>query len=159
MGNQIFREKSMEQLNAPEQLTGYLRVTGPGVWVVLAGVIVLLAGLLSWGIFGSIISTVTAPAVVRDGEIFCYVLEENMEHAGQEVDVEIGDIHMEADVTEAEYRVLDASDDPALYKSGYLSPGKRAVVLKAGTVLKEGFYEARVTTETLKPISLLFARN
>ena len=61
----IFREKSMEQLSTPEQLTGYLRVTGPGVWIVLAGLAILLAGLLVWGIFGRLVSTVTVPAKVE----------------------------------------------------------------------------------------------
>ena len=45
--SKIFREKSLEQLNAPEQLTEYLKVTGPGVWITLIGVIVLLCGLFS----------------------------------------------------------------------------------------------------------------
>ena len=56
MDNQIFREKSLKQLSTPEQLTDYLRVTGPGVWFVLVGILVLLFGSLMWGIFGTIVS-------------------------------------------------------------------------------------------------------
>ena len=37
----IFREKSIERLESPEKLNDYLRVTSPGVWLVLATVIVL----------------------------------------------------------------------------------------------------------------------
>ena len=159
MSDQLFREKSMEQLNTPEQLTGYLRVTGPGVWLVLAGIIILLGGLLAWGVFGSIISTVTAPAVVREGDVRCYVLEEDMERAGQKINIRIGDIDLEADEAGAERIVLNASDDPELFQSGYLSPGKKTVILTVATTLKDGLYDARVTTERLKPISLLFARN
>ena len=74
----IFREKSMEQLSTPEQLTGYLRVTGPGVWIVLAGLAILLAGLLVWGIFGRLVSTVTVPAKVENGKAYCYVLQDDL---------------------------------------------------------------------------------
>ena len=65
--NKIFRDKSLEQLSSPEQLTSYLRVAGTGVWFVLAGIIVLIVGLIVWGIFGRIYTTVTVPAEVRDG--------------------------------------------------------------------------------------------
>ena len=49
--NNIFRQKSMERLSSPEQLNDYLKVTNPAVWVVLAAVIFLLAGLFIWSFF------------------------------------------------------------------------------------------------------------
>ena len=36
----LFREKSLEAVESPEALNDYLRVTSPGIWMVL--------GLLSW---------------------------------------------------------------------------------------------------------------
>ena len=41
----LFREKNLERLESPEKLNDYLRVTSPGVWMVLGAVIVLLVGL------------------------------------------------------------------------------------------------------------------
>ncbi|HAG12584.1 MAG TPA: NHLP bacteriocin system secretion protein, partial [Ruminococcus sp.] len=35
---QVFRKKSLDRISSPEQLTDYLRVTNPGIWVVLAAV-------------------------------------------------------------------------------------------------------------------------
>ena len=40
----LFREKNLERLESPEKLNDYLRVTSPGVWMVLGAVIVLLIG-------------------------------------------------------------------------------------------------------------------
>ena len=156
MEDQLFREKPMEKLSTPEQLTSYLRVTGSGVWVVLAGIIVLLAGLIVWGILGRIVTRVSVPAQVKDGTVSCYVLTEDMANKEQQVDVSIGDVQMTADVQNAESILLDASADPDLYQSGYLSPGKNALILTCDTDLKDGTYEAVVTTETLKPITVLF---
>ena len=159
MDKQIFREKSLEQLSEPEQLTEYLQVTGTGVWLVLIGLIVLLAGILVWGIFGRISSEETVPAEVRGGKAYCHVLADDMESTDEEIPVVIGDQHMLADAGEAEERTIDASADPSLFESGYLSAGKNVVVLSCDTELQDGWYEADVTTDRLRPISLLLAKN
>ena len=39
---------------SPEQLDDYIRVTTPSVWLILLALIVLLAGLLAYCIFGTI---------------------------------------------------------------------------------------------------------
>ena len=152
---QIFRKKTIEQLSEPEQLTGYLKVTGPGVWVALSGIIILLAGLLVWGFFGKLVSTVTVPAKIRDGLCMCYVLSEDAASTDEEIEVKIGDVKMTAELSKAERMTLDASADPDLYASGYLAPGRSVIVLSCRTDLKDGMYDALVTTETLKPISLI----
>ena len=157
MNQKIFREKSLEQLSTPEQLTGYLRVTGPGVWVVLVGVIALLVGMIIWGIFGRISSTVDAPAMVEKGVLSCYVLSEDMSASSGMMDIAIGDVEIQADAGKSGSTVLDASDNPMLYRSGYLAPGRNVTILTAETNLTDGYYDAVVTTQTLKPISLLFS--
>ena len=43
----IFRKKTLDRISSPEQLTDYLRVTNPGIWLVLATVVLLLAGIFS----------------------------------------------------------------------------------------------------------------
>lgn len=35
----IFRKESLERISSPEQLTDYLRVTNPGIWIILASII------------------------------------------------------------------------------------------------------------------------
>ena len=42
-----FRKKAMDRISSPEDLTGYLRVTSPGMWIVLAAVIALLVGMFA----------------------------------------------------------------------------------------------------------------
>ena len=52
--NGIFREKSIERVSSPEALNDYIRVTTPSVWVVLIALVLLLAGMLVWSIFGTV---------------------------------------------------------------------------------------------------------
>ena len=50
----LFRQKNLDRISSPEQLRDYIHVTTPGVWIVLLAIIILLAGVLIWGAFGSI---------------------------------------------------------------------------------------------------------
>ena len=53
MGKQIFREENLKKVSSPDRLNDYIRVTNPSVWLLLAAIIVLLAGACVWGIFGN----------------------------------------------------------------------------------------------------------
>ena len=48
MNQQLFRKSSIDRVSSPEQLNDYIKVTNPGVWLVLAAVIVLLMGACVW---------------------------------------------------------------------------------------------------------------
>lgn len=52
MEKTIFREKNVNELNSPDELNEYLRVTSPSIWLVMAAVIVLLLGLIVWASVG-----------------------------------------------------------------------------------------------------------
>ena len=41
----VFRKKTLDRIASPEQLTDYLRVTNPGIWVVL-GAVLMFQGFL-----------------------------------------------------------------------------------------------------------------
>ena len=64
----LFRKETLDRISSPEQLTDYLRVTNPGIWVVLAAVILLLAGILVWSAVGTLETTVDATVVVEQNE-------------------------------------------------------------------------------------------
>ena len=63
MENQLFRQESIDQVNSQEQIKDYLRVTSPKPWMVIAAVLVLLAGFLA---FMSVAGKeITAPVRVK----------------------------------------------------------------------------------------------
>lgn len=69
----IFNKRATEKLRSPDDLEKYVQVTNPSVWVVLAACVALLVGLLSWGIFGSVTTSVTSTGVVVDGQAMCFL--------------------------------------------------------------------------------------
>ena len=62
----LFREKTIERISSPEKLTDYLRVTSPGVWVVLSAVIILLGGMFIWASIGTLETKVPVKVLVED---------------------------------------------------------------------------------------------
>ena len=62
----LFRKKAIDHISSPEDLTTYLKVTSPGVWIVLLAVIALLAGLFVWSMVGTLETTVDGVVNVQD---------------------------------------------------------------------------------------------
>ncbi len=52
MDNNIFREKNIKKISSPEQLDDFIKITRPGVWLVMAALIILIAGCAVWAVFG-----------------------------------------------------------------------------------------------------------
>ena len=52
MKNGLLQKKITDQLSTPEQLNDRLRVANPGIWLLLAGILLVLVGFCVWGIFG-----------------------------------------------------------------------------------------------------------
>ena len=55
--------KTPQRISSPDQLTDYLRVTNPRIWVLLACVILLLAGIFAWASIGTLETVI--PVKVR----------------------------------------------------------------------------------------------
>ena len=155
--NKLFREKSLERLESPEKLNDYLRVTSPGVWLVLAAVIALLIGICIWGVFGRITATAPVAVVTKDGESTCLVpanaLEGVIKH--HTVTVDGKDLQLQPDVLTAEV----VAEDTNIYiiLAGKLAIGDIVYPISLAEPLGEdGIVSGTLVTETLSPAALFF---
>ncbi len=84
IGRPLFNEKATEKLRSPDDLDKYLHVTNPSVWVVLIACVALLTGLLTWGVLGSVTTSVSSTGVSIDGKAMCFLAAEDAAkvHAG-----------------------------------------------------------------------------
>lgn len=73
MSEEIYRKESLEKVKSPENLDDYIKVSNPGVWLLLISIIVLLAGMCIWGVFGTIEVTQEAQVEVSEGGIYCSI--------------------------------------------------------------------------------------
>lgn len=137
MNESVFREKSLEKVKSPDNLNEYIRVANPGVWVLLAAVIALLAGLCIWGVFGQLHTEIRTDVRVENGIVTCFLPEENA-HS-----VRPG---MPASVDGCSGTVTEVS-----VRSGAGSTCQ----LQLEETLPDGIYIARIEVENIHPASFL----
>ena len=90
---QLFRKESVERVSSPEQLSDYLHVTSPAIWVVLAAVVLLLASLFIWSSVTAVESYATGRAEVRGGVLtMTFDDAEKAENVTVGMNVKVGDM-------------------------------------------------------------------
>lgn len=129
----LFRKKTMDRISSPEDLTDYLRVTNPGIWVVLISVIVLLTGIIVWAAVGTLETRVEADVIVQDNT--AYVITDSQ-------DIESG---MTFTISSEDYKISDVIED----EYGRL-------IGVAEVSVPDGTYEAKIVTDRTRPIDFLF---
>ena len=137
MEQSLFRKKSMERISSPEQLSDYLKVTNPGIWIILAAVIFLLVGIAAWSAMGTLETKIDAKALVQDGVVQVVVVE--TASAG----IKTG---MPLRIASREEVVISDIDTDEY---------GRAVAF-AKVSLPDGTYDAEIITEQIHPIQFLF---
>lgn len=160
VGSSIFNEQARKRLQTPDDLDRYVRVTSPSVWVALAAVLALVMGLLAWGIFGSVATTVEAKAVCIDGMTICLLDSDQVKrvHEGDQAYAE-GETTKVAIVNNYPLSAKEVAEFlPTDYLIETMMPGKWAfaVFLEDDISTAEGVpYSVSIVTERVSPLSLV----
>lgn len=155
MDKQLFRKASIDRVSSPEQLNDYIRVSNPGVWMILAAVIVLLIGVCVWGIFGRLETKIAVAGIAENGVFVCYVTEENAEKikAGMTVNVD-GNALTVTEISAKPVAVDADMDEYLLYLGGFYE-GDWLYEVTANAALSDGTYNAEIVTESVSPMSFI----
>lgn len=137
MSEEIFRKKSLDKIKSPENLDDYIRVSNPGVWLLLVSVIVLLAGACVWGIYGHIDSTVPAAVRIESGDAVCYIAEEDIASVQTGLTVRFAD---------SEAVITQIGEKEGL---GYVCN------LSTDSSAPDGFYEGKILIKSYSPVSFV----
>lgn len=156
MGSMIFREKSLKKIASPEQMNDYIRVSSPSVWMVLAAVIVLLAGVCVWGMFGHLDTAVQTGGVCTNGRLTVLVGEEDHDKIGENAVISVDGVeYAVAEITNVPIRVDDQIDPYVVHLAGF-TEGDWAYRLYADVPgLADGVYAASVITERVRPLDFV----
>lgn len=156
MNDKIFRQKSVDKMSSPEQLNDYIKVTNPGVWMILTAIIVLLIGVCVWGIFGKLETKITVAAVSSGDAAVLYVKENDISSVKKDMTVTIGD---------ASYAIVSVSAEPISVteeigeyarRTGNLSIGEWVYLVKIDKTLPEGVYTAQIVIDSVSPLYFVF---
>lgn len=156
MNEKIFRKKSMDKITSPEQLDAYIRVTNPGVWMLLSGMIIILLGICVWGIFGKLDTKITVPAVSQNGTTICYIKEDDIEKVTEEMPVEIdGKKCTVSEISQTPVTVDDQNFEEYAMHIGSFSNGEWVYMVKLSDSLPDGIYKADIIVESVSPMSFI----
>ncbi|MEA4832711.1 MAG: hypothetical protein VB118_08855 [Oscillospiraceae bacterium] len=155
MENQIFRKKSMDRVSSPEQLNDYVRVSNPSVWMILAAVIILLAGVCIWGIYGRLDTKLTAAAIAQDRNVTVYIKESDMTSLTEGQIIRIND--QEYTFTALPSSPVSVNSDFESYALhiGDLQIGEWVYEASFSTALPDGIYKAEIIIDSVSPISFI----
>ena len=157
MDNQLFRRKSLDHISSPEELHDYIRVPGPRVWMLLAAVLVLLAGFIAYA--GTAVMENTLPVRVR---------VETAETAGVDRDGNGAPRHTEIffylpasqkDAVKAGMAVRIGTDTGKVSQTGTSDDGRTVCTVEPDrgiTPPPDGEYDAELILERTTPISFLW---
>lgn len=137
MDNELFRKKSLSKIKSPENIDDFIRVSNPGVWLLLISVVMLLIGMCLWGILGHIDSITETTVFVEDGYIICNVSEDTAASVMAGMNVKFD--NYEAVV--CEFAAKEA--DNCYY------------ILQSKDTIPNGVYAGKIIISTEKPISFV----
>ena len=137
MNEELFRKKSLDKVKSPENLEDYIRVSNPGIWLLLISIIILLIGACVWGIFGRIDTTVPATVSLENGGAVCYVSDEDISSVQTGLTVRFED---------SEAEITNIGDKEEM---GY------TCTLSGKYSLADGYYKGNIVIKSYKPLSFI----
>ncbi len=151
----IFRKSSIDRVASPDQLNDYIRVSNPSVWMILAAVVVLLAGVCVWGVFGRLESKVCSAGTCENGVFICYVTEEDADKVTTGMPVKVdGNEFAVSEISERPIAVTEDMDSYLMHLGGF-SEGEWMYEIIADADIPDGTYKAEIVTESVSPMSFI----
>lgn len=155
MSNSLFRKKSMERISSPEQLNAYIRVSTPSVWLILAAIVVLLAGVCVWGMTGRMDTVISAVAVAGEDALVAYVREEDAAALQEGMRVSIGSAEGQLLSIGAQPVQVDDGFTDYMRRLGSLQEGEWVYAVALDVECPEGVHSAKIVTESVSPMSFV----
>lgn len=155
MNEQLFRKKNIDRVTSPEQLNEYIRVSNPGIWMVLSAIVILLVGVCVWGVVGHLDTTLSVVALAENGDVTLYVKEEDAASVKTGMPVQIAD---------GEFAVLSVASEPVAVGQnfseyarhvGNLQLGEWVYAVSADGQLADGVYSGVIVIEREAPMSFV----
>lgn len=165
MSSTLFRKASLDSISSPEQLDDYIKVSNPGIWMVLASLFILLAAVLVWSIKGGLPTSIHVPGMADGGTVWCYVNANKAAaiKTGQTVRIQAGGDTINGEVAGVGTVPLSAAEIAADLKSDYwaqaLAPQGYAVKVAVSPDRKDipdkTLLNLSIVTDTVRPVDFL----
>lgn len=149
-------QKPKDTIQSVDQLDSYIRVANPSIWLGLGAIVIFLIGIVIWGIFGTIQTTIEIPVEVTEESVIGYlpVTESEEVSPGDVVMIENQTGKVESSSTHAR-QIDETTTQEVLYFGSYSIDDYYYPVTIEIENLEPGVYEAKVVVESIAPIYFL----
>ncbi len=155
MNKNIFTKKSIQRISSPEQLTDYIKVSNPGVWLILIVIVLMLTGIIVWGAYGHLDTILSTAGVSEDGVYTCYIKEEDIGEVNVGLTVKIRDSEYTiTDISVQPTEITDTSDDYFIHL-GNFAVGDFVYEATVDARLEDGIYPTDIVTSRVSPLSFI----
>ena len=150
------------KITSPDQLNNYIRVTSPGIWIVIAAILVLLSGLFFWLFTGQLEVSLHTPIFTRDTESFAFIPREKLHGVAAGTPARILNTQTSGTVTAIASEPLTFTDIESITgrnaaASMMIDYSSRSLCMVSLNVpdAPQGVSQAVIVIDTVKPISFL----
>ncbi|MCR5403935.1 MAG: hypothetical protein K6E91_09005 [Butyrivibrio sp.] len=154
----VFRDKSIERISSPEQLNDYVRLTDPGVWFVVAAIMIILVGTFIFGITGHIDSSVPGVCISDGSSAVCLVKKEFGDRLTDDMHVQVNSAEYSVLLKKSKPVSIDQTIDSYALFVGDMELSEWVYEIEVEGNIPEGVYEARLVTERISPLSFIFGK-
>ncbi|MDD3279710.1 MAG: hypothetical protein PHG16_12655 [Lachnospiraceae bacterium] len=162
----LFRQESLERIESPEQMNAYIKISRPGIWILLAALLVLMGSSVVWAVTGTLPETMEVKGrTLENGQIRCYEPADsaNLNLEGCAVKVRLPDgtvcLGKVLEVSTIPYSAeeLSASIGSDWLADNLLTSGySYEICIKSDADLKEDLLASvTITTDEVKPIQFI----
>lgn len=147
-------DKKVKKVDSPEQLNQYIRLSNPGVWILLIAIVILLIGVCAWGYFGKIDTKINTVAISSDYKSYVYIKEIDLEKVKNGMKVEIANNENKYEIVEIETTPEKVTEELSEYARhlGNFQIGEWVYKCRLNKGLKEGTYSANIVIESIAPM-------
>ena len=156
MQSELFRKKSIDKISSPDKLSDYIRVANPGGWMILAAIVILLAGACVWGMYGRLETKLQVAAVCDGKSVTCYVPEADIDSVKLGMSIVINGVEYPITSIPKEPGIMTADYEDYILHLGGLEVGQWVYKVKSDTVTDVGIYSAYIVTDSVSPLSFVF---
>ena len=150
------------KISSPDQLNNYIRVTSPGIWIVLAAILVLFAGLFFWLFTGQLEVSTHIQIFTNGSSSYAFLPRDQLHGLKPGLPARIANSHASGTVTQipakpshfAEIVELIGEDNAAEMGIDYPLLTLFTVSLNIPDA-PQGVSQAVIILDTVKPISFL----
>lgn len=155
MRDGLFRKTSLDKVSSPEEINNYVKTVNPSAWIIFISIALLLAGAVLWGFWGTVYVTLESVAVCEDGEITCYVSENDMEQLTDHAYVSINsESYFIEGLSQLPVPAADILSQYSMHLAGF-DTDEWVYISSANGEITDGIYPAEIVIERISPISLL----